>query len=408
LKHLLYYIEKLYGQTLSSIEDRMAKKKQKYLFFLAFAIFLIYVFVAAQPIPQETTLAAQWLSSFESNYPIYINNYSSNGGNGDAPEENGPSSRPALIPFEVGNRFGYVGDDGYFTINQLKKGQVSLSDEYWTEYDVLPGVVRIWDPRNQPVLTIENPGGYPLFLDNQIYVLGDEQNSLSALDRDGNTLWTRDFPAPLTCVDGAAGYVLAGTLDGAVELLDPLGRPLIPAFEPGGSRLSVILGCAISKDASMLAIVSGIDDQRFLLLERSGDTYKVVYHEFLGDGFRREVYVAFIENDSRVAYEREGGLGLYEIPSRTSIALPLDGTISAMDNTGGGRYLFVITTPLVRDQGGGSLGKKPWKRFVVIRLPGTIVINAPFRSESAFFNRRGERLFVGGDSTLAYFELRKN
>jgi hypothetical protein len=379
--------------------------KQKYLFFLGFAVFLIYVFAAAQPIPQETTLEARWLSSLESNYPIYINSYSSNGGNGGVSEETGPSSPPVLIPFETGNRFGYVRDDGYFTINQPKEGMVSLADEYWTEYDALPESIRIWDPQNKPVLTIENPGGYPLFLDNRIYILRNEQNSLSALDRDGNTLWTRDFPAPLTCVDGAAGYVLAGTLDGAVELLDSSGGSLIPAFEPGGSRLSVVLGCAISADASMLAIVSGIDDQRFLLLERSGDTYKVVYHEFLGDGFRRAVYVAFIENDTQVAYEREGGLGLYEIASRTSIALPLDGEISAMDTTGGDRYLFVITTP---QGGGGSLGKKPWKRFVAIRLPGTIVINAPFRSESAFFHRRGERIFVGGDSTLAYFELRKN
>jgi hypothetical protein len=383
---------------------RVAKEKRKNLFFLGFAVFLIYVFAAARPIPEETVLAARWLSSLESNYPIYLNTFS---GGGDA-GENGPSSQPVLVPFELGNRFGYIGDDGHFTINQLKKGRVSLSGGYWTEYDALPASVQIRDPRNRPVLEIENPGGYPLFLDNRIYILGDEQNSLSALDQDGKLLWTHDFPAPLTCVDGAAGYVLAGTLDGVVELLDSSGRPLIPAFEPGGSRLSVILGCAISGDASRLAIVSGIDDQRFLLLERSGDTYKVVFHEFLGDGFRREVFVAFVENGSRVAYEREGGLGLYEIASRTSIILPLDGEIAAMDNTGGGKFLFAIIAPYSRGLSGGSPGGTPLKRFVAIRLPGTIVINAPFRSESAFFDRRGDGLFVGGDSTLAYFELRKN
>jgi hypothetical protein len=383
----------------------VAKKKQKYLFFLGFAIFLIYIFAAAQPIPEETVLAARWLSSLESNYPIYINNFSGNPG-GEA-GENGPASPPVLVPFELGNRFGYVGGDGRFTINQLKKGRLSLSGAYWTEYDALPGSIQIRDPQNQPVLEIENPGGYPLFLNNRIYILGDEQNSLRALDQDGNTLWTRDFPAPLTCVDGSGGYVLAGTLDGAVEILDPSGRPLIPAFEPGGSRLSVILGCAISEDASRLAIVSGVDDQRFLLLERSGDTYKVIYHEFLGDGFRREVYVAFIENGSRVVYEREGGLGLYEIASRASIVLPLDGEILAMDS-GGGKYLFAIIAPKGRELGGASPGGIPQKRFVAIGLPGTVVINAPFRSENAFFDRRGEGLFVGGDSTLVYFELEKN
>jgi hypothetical protein len=386
----------------------VAKEKQKYLFFLGFALFLIYVFTATQPIPEETILAARWLSSLESNYPIYINNFSGSVNNDGISEEGGPSSQPVLIPFELGSHFGYIGDDGRFTINQLKKGRVSLSGGYWTEYDALPESIQIMDPYNKPVLEIENPGGYPLFLDNRIYILGDEQNSLSALDQDGKTLWTHDFPAPLTCVDGAAGYVLAGTLDGVVELLDSSGQSIIPAFEPGGSRLSVILGCAISADASRLAMVSGIDDQRFLLLERAGDTYKVVYHEFLTDGFRREVYVAFVENDSRVVYEREGGLGLYEIASRTSITLSLDGELIAMDNTGGGQYLFAITALDSPNKSGGSLGGKPGKRFVAIRFPGTIVINAPFRSESAFFDRRGDRLFVGGDSAMAYFELRKN
>jgi hypothetical protein len=382
----------------------VVKEKQKYLFFLGLALFFIYVFAAAQPIPEETVLAARWLSSLESNYPVYLNNFSGNGNNGGASE----AHEPALVPFELGNHFGYIGDDGRFIINRIKKGRVSLSGGYWTEHDALPESVQIWNPQNEAVLTIENPGGYPLFLDNRIYVLGDEQNSLSALDQDGNLLWTRDFPAHLTCIDGAAGYVLAGTLDGVVELLDSSGQPLIPAFEPGGSRLSVILGCAISADASRLAIVSGIDDQRFLLLERAGDAYKVIYHEFLGDGFRRETYVTFLENDSHVAYEREGGLGLYEIASRTSSTLPLDGEITAMDNTGGGGYLFLITAPGSRTGRGGPQGRKPQKRFVAVRLPGTIAINAPFRSESAFLGRRGDRLFVGGDSTLAYFELRKN
>jgi hypothetical protein len=382
----------------------VAKEKQKYFFFLGFVAFLVYVFAAAQPIPEETVLAARWLSSLESNYPIYINNFSSSGVSG----ENGSVSQPVLVPFELGDRFGYVGIDGRFTINQLKKGRVSLSEEYWTEYDAMPGSIQIWDSRNKPVLEIENPSGYPLFLNNRIYLLGDEQNSLSALDQDGKILWTHDFPAPLTCIDGAAGYVLAGTLDGVVELLDSSGQSTIPAFEPGGSRLSVILGCAISRDASRLAIVSGIDDQRFLLLERTGDTYKVVFHEFLTDGFRREVYVRFVENDSRVVYEREGGIGLYEIASRTTIALPLDGEIIAMDNTGGGKYLFAITALGLQGGSGSSLGGKSQKRLVAIRFPGTLVINAPFRSASAFFDRRGDGFLVGGDSTMAYFELRKN
>jgi hypothetical protein len=190
--------------------------------------------------------------------------------------------------------------------------------------------------------------------------------------------------------------VLAGTLDGAVELLDSLGNLAFTPFEPGGSRLSAILGCAISGDASRLAIISGIDNQRFLLLEHFGDAYKVIYHEFLGVGFRRPVHISFIDKDGKVAFEREGGLGIYDIGSRTSTSLSLDGEITAMDNSGGDRFLYVITTQ----------GPKA-KRFIAVRFPGAIVINAPFKSESAFFARRGRNLYIGGDLIMASLELER-
>jgi hypothetical protein len=250
------------------------------------------------------------------------------------------------------------------------------------------------DARGLPVLEIANPGGYPFFLDGTMFIVGREQNSITALDERGEALWTYDFPAPLTCVDAAGGYVVAGTLDGTVELLDSMGKQVFTPFEPGGSRLSVILGCAISQDASRVAVIAGIDDQRFLLLEKSADAYRIVYHEFLTDGFRRAVHIAFIDGGNRVAYEREGGLGIYDIDSRTSRNLPMEGEIAALDGSGTGGYVFVIT----------SLGARE-KRFVAVRLPGTMIMEAPFKSGDVFFGRRDNRIYVGGDLSMASFEL---
>jgi hypothetical protein len=300
----------------------------------------------------------------------------------------------APLPFRIGERFGYVKDDGGFVVNRLVDGDVSLSARSWAEYGPVPAAVRVRDPQGRAVLEIENPGGYPFFLDGRLFIAGKEQNSITALDGRGEALWTYDFPAPLTCVDGAAGFVLAGTLDGTVELLNSAGRQVFPPFEPGGSRLSVILGCAISRDASRLAVIAGVDVQRFLLLEKSGDTYRIIYHEFLTDGFRRAVHVAFIDGDARVAYEREGGIGIYDIASRTSVNLPLEGEIVALDTSGAGDYLFVIT----------SLGPRE-KRFVAVRLPGTMIMEAPFKSGNVFFGRRDNRIYVGGDLSMASFEL---
>jgi len=376
----------------------MAKGNKKWMYILGLTAFVIYIFIAPRSIPVETVLTPRWITSLESNYPVNLKDTSIN--------ENG-----LLLPFTLGNRFGYMADDGKFAINQIRDGYVSMSENLWAEYEALPSSIKVMDPHNGEIFVIENPKGYPFFLDNRVFIVGSEQNSITALSRAGEELWTHDFPAPLTCVDAAGGYLLAGTLDGAVELLDSSGSLVFTPFEPGGSRLSVILGCAISQDASRLAIISGVEKQRFLLLERSvsdrlgterlgtdrpNDAYKVVHHEFLSDGFRRPVFVRFINDDAQIIFEREEGLGIFTISSRTSKKVNLEGEITALDDSGENGFLFLIT----------SQGQDE-KRFIAIRHPGLIVNETPFKSKNAFLARKRDRLYLGGDLLMASFELEK-
>ncbi|MDR2403057.1 MAG: WD40 repeat domain-containing protein [Spirochaetaceae bacterium] len=364
----------------------MAKNKKKYWIPLSLLLFIVYTFVAARPIPVETILVPRWLSSLESDYPVSL-------------ESGGTTAEPleeeVLLPFKLGSHFGYVDAQGFFSINRVRKGYVSLSEEYWAEYEAVPETVAVFDPRERPMVRIDHPRGYPFFLDKRIFVINDEQNSLSLVDSSGEIRWVHDFAAPVTDIDAAAGLVLAGSLDGAVELLGEGGERLF-FFEPGGSRLSVILSCRISGDGSKLAIVSGYDDQRFLLLEKFGDSYKVSYHEFISDGFRRPVHLAFIGNDSRIVFERKEGIGIYDINTRNSLKIPLDGSISAIESSGKDNLFFIITS-----KPGGQ------NKLVAIRLPGTIIMEAPFKSGDSFLARRNSRLFVGGGTTLAAFDLDK-
>jgi len=379
----------------------MAKGNKKWGYIIGLGVLILYIFIATRSVPEETVFVPRWITSLESNFPINLESSSTQSA----------QSADTLIPFRLGNHFGYVGNNGKFAVNEVQKGYVSLSQNYWTEYEALPSSIQVMNPKNENVLTIENPKGYPLFLDDRIYIIGKEQNSLTAIGAEGQEMWTYDFPAPITCIDAAGPYVLAGTLDGAVELLDGSGKPVFTPFEPGGSRLAVILGCAISRDASRLAIISGIDSQRFLLLEHAGensappqpgaqiavapgDTYKVIYHEFLPGGFRRPVHISFVDNDSKVAFERTGGLGIYDISSRISNKLSIEGEISVLDNSGGDKYLFVIS----------SQGEKQ-KRFIVIRYPAFIMANVPFKSNTAFFARRDGEIYFGGDSSMASMRM---
>lgn len=365
----------------------MEKNKYSYRVLIGAVIFVAYFFLTARPVPVETVLLPQWLSSTESNYPIYLD--------GAPPPAEAAGEGGGLLPFRLGNRFGYVDPYGRFSINRERRAALSISEDYWAEYEAVPSEIDIRDPRDEQAAVVPGSRGYPLFLDGQLFMIGAEQNSLEALDVSGETLWAYDFAAPITDIDAASGFVLAGLLDGTVELLDREGRRVF-FFEPGGSRLSAIYACRISRDGTKLAIVSGYDDQRFLFLEKLGDSYKVSYHEFISGGFRRAVHLAFIDQDRRVVFEREGGLAVYNISSRSNIKIDLEGRVSGIDDGGGDGLLFVIVSQ-----------SESRKKLVGIRLPGEIVMEAPFRSEAAFLRRKGNQLYVGGGEMLASFKLER-
>jgi len=351
--------------------------------------FIAYFFLAAQKIPKQMVLVPCWISSLESGETVRI---------GKAADVDTDTGR--LFPFSLGSRFGFVGqEDGRFSINRAAKSNVSLSGKYWAEYEAEPARVTIHDNTGEIYTVIENPRGYPFFLDEgRIFIIGSEQNSISEIDVSGSVLWSYDFAAQLTCVDAAAGLLLAGSLDGSIVIIDSSGRKVF-SFEPGGSRYPVILGCALSRKGSGLAVISGIDNQRFLYLEHFGASpgdYKVVYHEFLGDGFRRPVFISFIDNDRWVIFERIGGLGFYEAGSRQTAKVVLDGEVCAIDQSGGQRLIFTVISK-----------SENRKELTGIMLPDRIMVAAPFKSDDVFLGREDERLLIGGGQSIISFELER-
>ena len=375
----------------------MAQQRKKINIVAAFLFFIAYLIIAARPIPRETILAPGWLSSLNANSSL----------------ESGVSGiyMPGqLLPFTLGSRFGYVDSSGQFAVNNVKTGNIYLGENLWTEYDSEPSRIEIKNITAETVLNIENPGGYPVLLDNRVFILGSEQNMLSEIGVGGSVIWTYEFGAPLTCIDAAAGLVLAGSLDGIIEILDSHGKRIY-YFEPGGSRYSVILGCALSRNGLQVGIISGIEQQRFLLLERYGGSneYKVVYHEFLEDGFRRPVRISFIDDDRLLIFERYGGVGCYNIKSRYGIRIPLNGEIAAIDNSGDQGFFFLISSrsPQRKELIGIKFPQDGWLPLSRLNrnMRDMVFMRAPFNSENAFLGRTGSTLIAGGGTTLISFNL---
>jgi hypothetical protein len=296
----------------------------------------------------------------------------------------------------------------------VKTSDIYLSQNMWTEYGVEPSTILINNILDGTVVTVENARGYPILLDNRIFILGSDQNSLSEINSNGNVIWTYEFGAPLTSIDAAAGLVLTGSLDGVIEVFNSEGERIF-YFEPSGSRYSVILGTSLSRNGSHIGVISGIDSQRFLLFERFGNTggdYKVIHHEFLDTGFRRPVRILFIDNDQRIVYERENGIGCYNIKSRRGMYIPLDGEIAAIDEIGDRGYFFLITSHPNRLKKLVGIKFPPDRLFGLSRTSAldAIFLRASFKSDDVFLGRTqgvgsGSNLVIGGGTTLISFNL---
>ncbi|MDR2659510.1 MAG: WD40 repeat domain-containing protein [Spirochaetaceae bacterium] len=367
----------------------MNRLKKKYVITAAVLALMLYAFAAAGPVTEETVLSYNWIKSVDAGYDEQFD------------------GNEYTVPFELGPRFGYISKDGQFSINMARRAYISLSDYLWAEYGAQDESIAVKNPYDETVFNIEDGYGYPFFLDSKTFIMHAGQTSISRLEQRGmgqlkndspetaKIVWTYDFASSITCVDAAAGLLLAGTLDGAIELIDGAGRRVYFS-EPSGSRISAVFGCALSKDGKKIALVSGLDKQRFIFIEQFGLTWRITFHEFLEEGLRRNLYVMFVDNDSKVAFERENALGIYDIKTRKSYNIPLDGDITALDGSDNSDFLFLITS-----KNGYN------KKLIGIKFPDIVIIEAPFNSEDAFLTLKDNNLFVGGGITIASFAIEK-
>jgi hypothetical protein len=366
-------------------------KGKKIRIIIIFLFLTIYFFLAARSLPLETVLSSVWVNSLDTGHSQ-------------------TTASGQFLPFILGSHFGYVDMSGQFAINKVKTGNICLDENFWTEYSAQPSNIEVKNHYDELFINIENITGYPLFLDNRIFILGSEQNELSEIDSNGDILWTYEYGAPITCIDAAAGLVITGSLDGIIEILDSYGKRIF-YFKPGASSYEIILGCAVSKNGLRLGIISGIDNQRFLYLERSLNNegeYRVIYHEFLDIGFRRPVLISFIDEDRRIIFERTGGISCFNIKSRYGIFIPLGGVVTAVDNSGDQGLFFLITIDSIRHNNLIGIKLPEDRRFIFPENNNTkdmIFMEAPFVSNDVFLGRAGSRLIIGGGTALISFVL---
>jgi hypothetical protein len=345
---------------------------------LAVLVIILYFALFPYPVGRELVVRPVWASAIPAALPAA----------GEA------TAGLAAAPFQLGDLFGYVDTDGALLSAGRTPFQVALSARGFVTYTRLGSTWIFQDPRGRRQFTFSG-SGYPLLSPDgtRLFTVKTDASGLTELDRNGDPLWTRDFPSLMTCLSVAGENAMAvGLLSGELTVVDRQGRILASAL-PAGSRIPVILGCAVSADGLRVAAVSGIDPQLLLVEERQGTAYKPLARITLPSEFRREVRMGFDPAGSWLYFENERGVGLWSADTGRASLLPLAG--------GAAEGVFLPTHRAVAFVSGAEARRE----IIIVTPPASLRSREAFTGAAVFAGTIGDGLLLGVDGLLLRIDL---
>jgi hypothetical protein len=303
------------------------KKRPARVFFLALIAIILYFAFFPYPLGREIVAKPVWAVALPD--PA-------------SPQAQTPAGSMTIAsPFQLGDLFGYATASGGILHEEKALFRVALADAGFVNYTRLGTNWILQNVRGARVLSFSGYG-YPFLSRDggRIFIVKADLSGLIELDRAGDVLWSRDFPALMTSLSIPGDSLLVGLLNGTLLLLNGRG---VPVYEHsmGGSRLPVILGAAVSTDGSLLASVSGIAPQFLTVLRRQGTGFGEIAKEVLASDFRREVRVIFAPDSRYLLFEGERAAGIFDPAAPRLAWVPLPGALSDVSFPGGGRLTAV-------------------------------------------------------------------
>ena len=146
----------------------------------------------------------------------------------------------------------------------------------------------------------------------------------------GNKLIRNSYFSPISIYHIDNSRQLVGFLDGRIVLSDDSDR-IFFEYMPAGSRIKAIYGGAVSDDQSRIALVSGLDPQRFLMLEERTDGFHLDFQYRMGTDFRHSVFIQFVSGDRFVVYEGKNGAQAVDVNSGESWELNIGNLMDVGD-----------------------------------------------------------------------------
>ncbi|MBU0956352.1 MAG: hypothetical protein KKI09_13060 [Spirochaetes bacterium] len=305
---------------------RDKKPRPLLLIALLCAVGFIVFMVFPEPLAAEISMEPQWCRSFNTSTVDQTTQQA-------LPQSSSQTKAPAdlaeaeanntPIGFRAGSRYGYFTSEGYFPVLATVQGGVAVADKAFVSWSSAPSSPRILQQPDSTSIAELPLGSVPFFSGESLFAVSADALSLQHYNQAGIRLWSYELSSHVSAFARGRTLTALGMLDGSIDVVDQAGQQQL-RFYPGGSRLEVLLGLAISEEGDYIASLSGLDPQRLVVLGRGEGGYRVVSHRYLETAFRTPSSVAILPGAPYVVYRDAGGVGVSALDGSFTGLLPAD------------------------------------------------------------------------------------
>lgn len=305
-------------------------------------------------------------------------------------KESGPTG---AFLFRLGDRFGWANEQGELVFGTALVDDLALSDTKYSFYDP-KGNALIVMKGEQRLFTLPDRR-YSHWSADRLFLMDENRLGAGEVSPAGKILWERTFSSLVTSMSAGKNLAAFGLTSGQLHVLDQDGT-LRHSFAPGGSRIPVIYNTSVSPDDRQIALLSGIDPKRFILLERGEKEFRPVHHQNVQDESRFSTPLGFLAEGAYVYFCDGQGLSILNTKDFRKKTLAFSGTLDFIHYEPSNDLVTMVTTT---PQGSGQMA--------ILSMDGALLSRAKFPSREVFFKIIGDKLFLGMDGNLLVLEKKE-
>lgn len=350
------------------------KSRKKSTIIICIAVFcFLYIIFGFKPLQSELHLTPEWTEDI-----YHLQEKTEN---------------DILLAYKLRQNIGYFTPEGKIVTKITFPFKSSISDDFYSVYGADSSSVNFYSPEGESVFSV-NKSGFPFIDKDRIFLMLPGGTSFAAINPDGSTKWQYEYYSPITSFSSSKNGTVAGYLDGTIISFTNEGK-IDQKFSPGGSNLEIILGAGISSEGNLIACISGQNQQRFVVAEKSEGHSRVIYHEYINKDCPYQSLVQFSKDDKVIFFDTEDFLGILDLKKLKTAHIPLEGRVIQIEESETENLIFVLSK------------KDNCYTVTVIEPFANPVAQFSYNAECSFIRVYENALFIGKNSKISRLTVSK-